>query len=119
MRKLFDYGFANYALYRADAARFSDIPIIGGDRPLGEATHSAFSAVVKKSELSRVECIVSIPNQIKAPISIGDEIGKAVFKVGEIELGSLPITSVTSSAKMNYWQVLLKLLQRVIFSREF
>ena len=118
-RRLFDYGFANYALYRADAERFSDIPIIGGDQPFGEASHSAFSAVVKKSELSRVERIVSIPDQIKAPVSIGDEIGRAVFKIGEVELGSLPITSAASSAKMNYWQVLLKLLQRVIFSREF
>ena len=118
-RRLLDYGFANYALYRADAEHFSDIPIIGGDQPLGEASHSAFSAVVKKSELSRVERIVSIPDQIKAPVSIGDEIGRAVFKIGEVELGSLPITSTASSAKMNYWQVLLKLLQRVIFSREF
>jgi D-alanyl-D-alanine carboxypeptidase (penicillin-binding protein 5/6) len=118
-RRLLDYGFANYALYRSEGRRWSDIPITGGSLPFAEASLNAFSAVVKKSELSQVESIVSLPDRITAPISIGDRLGTVTYKIGENAIGELPIISCTESLKMNYWQVLLKLIQTVIFSRKF
>lgn len=117
-RRLLDYGFANYALYRSEAKCWSDIPVVGGMTPIAKASLDGFSAVVKKSELSRVVCDITIPSHITAPLKVGDEIGKAVFRIGETELGSLAVRSLSDSPRMNYWQVVLRLLQRVIFSRE-
>lgn len=118
-RRLLDFGFANYALYRCEPRRWPSVPVIGGTKACIEATLEGFSAIVKKSELKGVDLQISIPERITAPISVGDEIGSAIFRVGDNVLGTLPICAQTESPKMNYWQVVLKLLQRVIFSREF
>ena len=118
-RRLLDYGFSNYALYRFEGRRWSDVPVLGGSEPYIEAELACFSAVVKKSELSGVVVDLSLPEKIAAPVCVGDEIGSAVIRTGETHLATMPIRALTPSPKMNYWQVFLKLLQRVIFSHEF
>ena len=69
-RRLLDYGFANYALYRSEPKKWSSIPIVGGTEQFAEATLDGFSAVIKKSELSGVVCEISIPERISAPLSL-------------------------------------------------
>ena len=116
-RKLLDYGFANYAMYRAEKGSFHGIPILGGTEEEAAASHAAFSAVVKKSELHSVVMQTELPESLSAPIRQGETLGSVIFRLGDRELARLPIVCETDSGKMNYWQVLLCLLKRMIFSR--
>ena len=108
-KKLLDWGYANYELFKCDGERVEQIKTVGGREPYAVAEYSGFSAVVKKGESGRVKKSVELPAELCAPIKKGDVIGKVVFNADGKKLGEVEIVSDSDIGKMNFGDLLARI----------
>ena len=99
---LLDYGFSNYGVYRAQGDSVEQIPILKGNKPYVKAEYGEYGQVLKKSEQSKVEKIILLPQSVEAPVKKGDVIGSVVYKLGDVELGKRDITVSEDIEKLNF-----------------
>lgn len=106
--KLLDYGFANYATFRAD----------GGERTLALRGSTAreicvewspFLASVPKGRTGSVTCKVELPGELCAPVAKGDQVGEVVYMLGEKELGRVPILAAQNAEKIDFCNLLVQM----------
>lgn len=112
--KLLDWGFANYGTYTYDAGSFENIKVMGGVTDRIKAEHGQFSCILEKSEIGRVECKVSLPESIAAPVKSGDVIGKLVFTVDGKEIGSQDICAAEDVEKISFLGLWYRILAKAL-----
>ena len=110
---LLDFGFANYALYKSRGGAVSDISVIGGVKRELAAEYGEFSCVLKKSEIKGVQQSLEYEKSVAAPIRSGDKLGRAVYKIGEREIGSVELLAAESVEKISFWGVFLRMLAKM------
>ena len=112
--QLLDFGFANYGIYRCEAAELDPIKVIGGSQNSCAVSHGAFSVVLPKSAISSVSLSFSIPESISAPVHAGDEIGRVDFMSGGKSVGSIAVVACVDVDRINFFEVLTRMLARFL-----
>ncbi len=115
-RKLLDYGFANYALFEADAKEMDGVRVKGGIADTCTVKHDSFAVVVKKGEIGSVETVFDLPQYLKAPLAAEEAIGKVTYKIGETELGNIPIKTAEAVERITFWKLFGRIFGRIFFS---
>lgn len=115
-RKLLDYGFANYALFEAEGREMDGVRVMGGVSDSCTVKHEGFSFVVKKGELNSVESVYELPKHLIAPLGVGAEVGKVSYRIGERELGCVPIKVDEAISKITFWKLFGRICERIFFS---
>lgn len=110
-KKLLDYGFANYALYRFGGEDGTRVKVVGGICDSCAVDYSEYSCIVKKSDLSKITFSVSLPESIAAPIKTGDKIGEVTFKCGEEVIGRSDILSEEQIDKISFGELWLRMMR--------
>lgn len=113
-KTLLDYGYANYAVYTANGGVTDAIPVTGGVSDAVAGEYVGFSAMLKKGDEKNVTETVTLNESAAAPVKKGDVIGEVVYKVGEEEIGKVPVTAAEDIAKISYWGLLLRMLYGVL-----
>lgn len=111
---LLNYGFAKCRIYTdKNEDALPPLPIKKGISPNADLAYSsAFEYVVTDgSDLSGIEKSIELPEFAKAPVKKGDIAGKAVYKLGEKELGSVDIIYNSSVPKAAYRDCFYETLQ--------
>ena len=107
---LLDWGFANYGLYSSPAGETQPISVAGGMESVCHAGYDAFSCVLPKEEIEKVQTSIVLPNgKISAPISKGDIIGEVVYQVGEKQIGSVKILAAESVNRIHFFEILKRI----------
>ena len=112
-RKLLDYGFANYTYITAsaDAAELKPIEVKGGTEDFVlPICNKKQSFLIEKSKAKDITVITELPNELKAPIEQGQQIGVARVKIVDEEIGTVPITAEFSVEKMTLWNAVKQML---------
>ena len=112
--QLLDFGFANYGIYRCEAAELDPIKVIGGSQNSCAVSHGASSVVLPKSAISSVSLSFSIPESISAPVHAGDEIGRVDFMSGGKSVGSIAVVACVDVDRINFFEVLTRMLARFL-----
>lgn len=103
---LLDWGFANYGLLSIPATEMSEVYVSGGVKSSCKTISSEFVCVLPKSEISQVEKRVLLPDQMNAPIKVGDSIGVITYYVGDREIGRSEITALESVDRMTFFDII-------------
>ena len=103
---LLDWGFASYGLYTAPAATLDPIRVSGGVKNLCALEAPAFSCVLPKADLSRVQESVLLPEFVSAPICTGDTVGTRTLRVQDRVIGEIPVRAAESVEKINFFVIL-------------
>ena len=111
-KKLLDWGFANYEVFRADAESLGQIKILGGTRDEVGIEQAEFSCVVKKGDAAKIQKQTDLPESIKAPVKKGDVVGKTVFRIGDDVVGQSDIISMSDVDKISFWQLFFRTVRR-------
>lgn len=111
-KKLLDWGFANYEVFRADAESLGQIKILGGTRDEVGIGQAEFSCVVKKGDAAKIQKQTDLPESIKAPVKKGDVVGKTVFRIGDDVVGQSDIISMSDVDKISFWQLFFRTVKR-------
>ena len=111
-RQLLSYAFATYTVIPATADSVL-LPIkvdLGEERYIQPAVLSDGGILITRAEANQVTKSVTIANQLLAPVSEGDEVGRLVVRVGDRVIADLPIVAVNSSARLDWGDIFAKFL---------
>lgn len=111
--RLLDWGFANYAAYRAEPKALEDVHILGGVKNNCAVGYEPFSAVLPKGDISRVEQKTEMNEQAAAPIQTGDKLGQVQYILDGKVIGEVPITAQEDIEKIGFWGLFLRMLAKI------
>lgn len=109
---LLDWGFANFAIYCEDAGVSEAITVKGSDVKETRAKSPAFSCVVRKEELSKIEKTVNLPECIIAPTSADEKIGEILYHCGSREIGKVDISLCEEIKRISFFEILKQIFAK-------
>ena len=112
--KLLDYGFANYSLFSSSGQKLEEIKVVGGTENTCGISYSDFNAVVGKGEDGKITASIEIGKSIKAPVKIGDSVGKVIYKRGDTIVGETDILATESISKIRFSDVLARFFAKIL-----
>ncbi len=110
-KKLLDYGFAHYGVYRDDAHTFEPISVRGGMAERVAISSAPFAYVLPKEKIALVQYEVSLPSQIDAPIRAGDKIGEIRYLLEGEQIGKCDVVAQESIEGLSFKEMFLRLLR--------
>ncbi|MBR0443184.1 MAG: D-alanyl-D-alanine carboxypeptidase, partial [Clostridia bacterium] len=112
--RLLDWGFANYAAYRADGERVDDVRVLGGINSSCPVAFEPFECVLPKGDLSRVEQNVQVKESVNAPVRTGDCVGRVTYTLDGQTIGSVDITAQTDVPKIGFFGLWQRFLAKIL-----
>lgn len=116
-REKMNIGFAAYTLYspKKTDIYIEPVSVSGGVSLTVSADISELgSFVIRNSELESVEMKIEYFDNVTAPVSAGDRVGKVIFLVDDEERYAIPIVATENVARMNLLSAVLKLLKSML-----
>lgn len=108
MKSLLDYGFANFV--REDAvtagALQGEVPVTDGKSPVVPVmAESSFIVTNPKDGSRKVTIFPKLQNELKAPVSQGQNVGLLEIRDGDQVLGTVPVVSKEAVAvRPKFWE---------------
>ncbi|MBR4882033.1 MAG: D-alanyl-D-alanine carboxypeptidase [Clostridia bacterium] len=113
-KKLFDYGFASYGITSFDEECIEDQHVRCGDKDHVDFYIPEYTDVFDKADISSVKREVVLNEDIKAPLSNGDAVGKVTYSVGDRVIHEDDITVSGDVHKITYFGIILRLMRSFI-----
>lgn len=107
--KLLDWGFANYASFKAEGGERT-LGVEGGTQPTCGVSYPAFGATVPKGAASRVCTELVLPEVLTAPVRAGDTVGYVVYRLEGEEIGRVEILAKDSVSKIGFATLFCRML---------
>ena len=115
-KKLLDYGFAGYGVYRDEAHVFDPLPVDGGMKDTVSLTAEPFSVALPKEKIASVKSVTELPERLSAPLVKGDAVGRVVYILDGEVLGESPIIVSDGVDKISFFEILRRLLEAFSFA---
>ena len=115
-KRLLDYGFSSYSLYVHEPKSLAPIKVKGGTIDYCPVTYERFEKVVKRGEAEQVKVEYILPDSCPAPLSLGDTVGKVVFRLGETVIGESPIKTGETVERISYPLLLFRLFRSFVMA---
>ena len=113
-KKAFDYGFANYALYKQEPGELHDVPVTRGRSDVCDLLCDGFVCLVNKSDISNVVCKTDVPQSLQAPLHKGAKVGKSTFSINDNVIGEADIRIADNIVEVGYFDVLFDLVKKLL-----
>ncbi len=113
-KKLLDWGFANFAVYRNPCASAGTVRVLGGIKDQCAVEYEAFIRLMRKGNEKNVTAEVVLPQEIAAPVQAGDAVGHVVYRCGDEIIGESRIIASESVEKISFWQLLGRMAQLML-----
>ena len=110
-KKLLDYGFANYKMYRDTFESIEPLSVVGGTLDKCAVKYSDFAMVAEKGVIGKIERYIELPEFVAAPVKKGDVVGRVVYRYNGEDIGENPIYADTDIAKISFLDVLERMLE--------
>ena len=107
---LLDYGFSQYRVYDSAPGTW-DIPVEKGTKDSVRAQEEgAIHLLLKKSD-GEVEAVPTYEPSLRAPLKKGDKVGEVRYRIGETEVGNVPIVLAENVEKVSGMRAFFSLLK--------
>ena len=112
-RKLLDMGFANYEFAQIELNLPNEnLPVTGGTEKNVAITSDQFkSFLLPKGSKDKVTVEYNLPENVSAPVSEGDVVGRICIKLNGEDLGVAEITATQDIYTMNFSRAFLRMLE--------
>lgn len=115
-KKLLDYGFAGYGVYKDENHELPPLPVDGGMKDHASLVVTPFSLALPKEKIASVHAEVELPTRLKAPLAVGDTVGRVIYTLDGETVGETPITVAEKVDKISFFEILRRLLEAFSFS---
>ncbi len=109
-KKLLDWGFANFGMYRHELKEPNCLAVTGGTRDTVALRADAFSTVLPKEQLGLVKVVVSLPGSITAPVREGDAVGDVTYTLNGKTIGKVSVYAAESVEKISFLDIVRRVL---------
>ncbi len=113
-KKLLDWGFANFAIYRNPSASAGTVRVLGGINEYCAVEYEPFASLMKKGSEKNVTTEVVLPGEIPAPVQAGDTVGHVIYRNGDEIIGESRIIASDSVEKISFWRLLGRMAQLML-----
>lgn len=113
--RLLDYGFANYSVVNAaqKIGELQPIPVIGGRSDfVNVAADKNVNFIVKKGNQDKVEVSITMDENLRAPIEVGQKVGEATLSIDGEALAVCDIKSLDEVKRMTVPAMYVKVFKR-------
>ncbi len=110
-KKLLDYGFAHYGLYRDEGHVLEPIAVRGGMSENIQLSVSPFAYVLPKEKIASVTHEVSLPSYVNAPVAVGEKIGEIRYLLDGEEIGKSDIVAAQTVESLTFKEIFFRLLR--------
>ena len=109
---LLDWGFANFAFYQVQGGESEPIAVKGSGVREVTGIYPAFSCVVKREELSKIEKDITLPTSVTAPVAAGEKIGEVRYLCGDKVLGSVNICTEQEIKRIGFFEIFCQIFAK-------
>ncbi len=114
-RKMLDYGFANYTLYRPDVTLDDTVRVLHGTQPQVSVTVDAPEAILlKKGHEKDITSVVELDETITAPVEPRQAVGTMTYLLNEEPVATYTIRAAETVSRMTVWRALGRLLSTLL-----
>lgn len=111
--ELFNYGFSNFEnkkLLTRNEVLNVNIPIVGGRTDIvNVAAQNDFYIISKVGDNKDIELKYELPSELKAPVKMGDVLGKIVILKKGVVVGEVPVVALNEIDKQTYGDIINKI----------
>ena len=109
-KKLLDWGFSNYFVYRATGGEAGEIAVKGSAASAVPVGYGAFTALLPASYKGKVEQTIELPEFVEAPVAKGDAVGRAVYAVDGESVGEVDVTAASDAPRITFGEMFVRIL---------
>ncbi|MBO5756034.1 MAG: D-alanyl-D-alanine carboxypeptidase [Clostridia bacterium] len=113
-KKLLDYGFASFGVYRDESAPPSSLALTGGSKDTVSLSVEEKAIVLPKEQLGKVEVRYELPPSVCAPIAKGTKVGRVIYTVNGETVGEAEILTAETVERITFYEILLRLLSSFV-----
>ena len=116
---LLNYGFAAYGLAQAQPPQpLAPIPVILGDQAAVTPRLAEDPTILApKEKLAAMEVEVQMAESLSAPVDAGAGVGRMTVTSNGETLASIPLTADAAVARLSYWQIFQRCLQKAFLAQ--
>jgi D-alanyl-D-alanine carboxypeptidase (penicillin-binding protein 5/6) len=111
VKKMLDYGFANYSIVRPEKLYLEQVTILGGVKESAEIDYTPPSLLLEKGKGGKITQKAHIEETPEAPVRKGDTVGYVVYEVDGAEAARVPVFITEDVGKINYLIVLGRMIK--------
>ncbi|CDC17545.1 d-alanyl-D-alanine carboxypeptidase [Ruminococcus sp. CAG:55] len=113
---LLNYGFGKCQIYKAKERKLPVVLVKGGKEDhLKIQYEEGFTYVdTEGSDLSKVEEVTEIPDEVKAPVKKGETVGRICYRINGKEIGSVNLIASTPVEKADFGDYLKKIWKKLL-----
>ena len=112
--KLLDYGFANYGVYKYEPEALENLKVTGGISESVKIEAEAFSCVLEKGKISKMQYKIELPESVAAPIKKGDKVGEVIFTCDGAEVGRTDIIASSDLPKIGFFEIWYRIFAKFL-----
>ncbi len=114
-KKLFDYGFANFAYENFTPKSLDGIKVIGGSQETLPLVYERYHTLTDKANAGKIKEEIILPETVNAPINEGDTVGTVKYTLGDEVLAEIPIKASLTVGRITFKELLHKLFSAFIY----
>jgi len=116
-KSMLDYGFAGYAVVKAELTETQTVPVRLGTVDAVTAVPAQTEALlIDKAQKSLVATEIQLEEEVTAPVSQGQRLGTMTIRAGEQVLAQIPLVAEMPVEKLSWGQMFLRFFRQVCFS---
>lgn len=114
-KALLDYGFANYALVRAETDdALEAIPVkLGRQSFVQPVLQKTDPLLVEKGMQARVKRTVTMLSELTAPVQAGQQVGTLTLETDVGVLAEIAIVAPAAVERLSWWELTVRLLRKL------
>ena len=114
VKKMLDYGFANYSVFTPEHLKVEDIFVPGGTDNYLSADYTPPSMLTEKGVAGEITQRISVFEDISAPVAKGDKVGRVdVYRDGEL-IATADLTASEDIQRIGFGELFLRILRTAV-----
>ena len=114
-KKLFDFGFANYAYESYPAQTLDELPVLGGKRESIPLSYESCQFVTDKINSGKTVISFNLPESVSAPVKAGDTVGSVTYTLGDGTVKEIPVLAAEDAERIDLFTQFMRLLSALLY----
>ena len=112
--KLLDYGFATYGIYKDVNRICGEVNILRGEKRTVTTKCNDFTLLENLGNESKITSELVIEENLTAPITKGQTVGKVVYKIDGKTVGENPVLANEDVCELSFAKIFVNLLKNIV-----
>ncbi len=116
-KKLLEYGFANYCVFKPENVEFERMKVLGGVKDSVEIYAEQDAILIEKGRQNKVQVRVELDENVTAPFEKNKSVGKIAYSIDGAEIASFPVKTKESVKKITFFGLFTGILKSSVTVR--